>query len=340
MSGGAQVTVRFGLQWDLWLDAQNEQQPFAHFFLSTLYAREVQQVELETAKGSMNLSLVFRDERLAKIDPEDLVCGCDLNIDFFVRTKNAYDEDVQNPAGSLVIPLHEIIKNLDGSRGPAPVLEKRIGLFMIHNTARNTKGNLKLLPVAIRAGGGGANRSYVAAVSLRDIDITTKHYNGRRVQQSIDRVSKIQNMMARYIEMTEGLYGGVQPSIQQVSRINSAIWVSRAGVFPPIAYVVDIVPPGVTEAFYRNSLDVVLRRNRITLERLRSLNVRGDRVNKEHVLLMSNLVGQMMCSYVVHCVYRSDFVYVKDKNTGEFIKQPVENFGDVTVDRGAGGMLC
>jgi hypothetical protein len=52
--------------------------------------------------------------------------------------------------------------------------------------------------------------------------------------------------------------------------------------------------------------------------------------------MMQNLSGQLMCLFVVHCIYRSDYVHVWDEQKQCYEKQMTENFGDVSVDRGAG----
>ena len=293
------VTLRFTLAWDMQLDPVNEKRPFAHLFLSTVYAQQVHQVELEQAKGQMKLSLAFSSPTLRTISPTDLVNNCDLNIHLFARTFNNYQEAVQNPAGSLLIPLHEIVHALVVAGGDR-ALEKPIELFMVHEVNLNTKGTIRITPATLQV----SRVVPIPVLQLREEVITGKHYVKAAVQHSIDRVRKMQAITAHYIETTQHLYERVRPTIHQVRNINSVVWDSNAGSFPPIFYTMDVVEPVFTEAFFSNCLDIVMERSKLGAAQVNGWNVTGDRPNKEDVINMANLCGQVLCAYVIHCAYR------------------------------------
>jgi DNA-binding transcriptional regulator YdaS (Cro superfamily) len=319
MDGGT-VTLRLLLQWDLRLDPQNERRPFAHLFLSTLYALQVHQVELEQAKGQMKLSLTFSSETLRKVTPEDLVANCDLNIHLFARTFNNYEEAVQNPAGNIIVALHELVHT--ERTGSDKAVEKTVGLFMVSEPELNQKGLMRIQ----HAGTG------IPMIQLRDTPITNKHYVKALVQRSITRVQKIQAILSSYIQTTERLYERVRPTIRQVRNINSVIWNSSAMDYMPIAYTLDVVQPVITEAFFNNCLDIVLDRNKLTAENVRRWRITGENPSKSDVIQMENICGQLLCAFVIHCSYRADFVYVYHSDSKTFEKRMVENFGDLMVD--------
>jgi hypothetical protein len=326
-SGKDDVVLRFIFKWHLLLDSKNEQRPFVHFYISTNHSTDVHIIELETSTGQMPLALRFTGPNLHDTSLEDLLTSCELNARFFVRTVNNYNEAVQNPAGSVIVPLHSLFNTLVMGDG---LMDKDVNLHMIHNPKRKNKGVVQFRVVTLQGGGRAS------PISLRGIAMANKHYNSGRIQRIIDRTLKNQNICARFIESTEVLYDNVRPTLKAVERINSAIWVSSAGVFPPIAYVVDVAKPVIPARFFENALQVILKRNRLP-ELPRSWNITGDSCSAADVTAMENLCGQLLCLLEVHCIYRADFVYVYDTSTNEFLKIGVEDFGDISVDRGAGG---
>jgi hypothetical protein len=336
------ITIRFVFKWKLLLAPEENGEhggPYVHFHLSTNFSTDIHEVELEQAAGQMNMSLGFSSSSrnaadvnlLRNLNADQLLAMCDLNVKFFSRTENNYREAVGNPAGSCIVPLHALHDALyEGRDG---LVEKDITLHMIHVPRQKSKGTAQFRSVNLPVGGK------VAPISLRGQPaVPSLKFFKKRVQTEIDRAMHMSSVNALFIEATEALYERINPTLKTVARINSAIWVSSAGVFPPIAYCVDVVQPHIPVSFFENCLHVVLERNRLT-GIPKEWNITGDRVNPEHVLIMENLCGQLLCSYVIHCVYRSDFVYVFDPQKKKFEKVGVEDFGDVSVDRGRGGMM-
>lgn len=324
------LVLRANLKWDIYLDAKQERKPFLHFYLSTNYSPQVHEVYLDdAASGSMKLVLKFDPtEKLNTATAKELLQGCDLNVDTYVHTVNQYKEPITNPAGSSIIPLHEIVTLL-GPHTSGGSLTSPVILFMVHDDKKRVKGQLTLESITLSQTTG----QVAPVVSLRGVALTERDVKNAAIQAIIERNEKMQHICGRYIESTEVIYEGVDPTIESVSNINSAIWVSRAGIFPPIAYTLDVVRPKISEAFYLNCLDIVLRRLDMHFASVLKL----DLINSQKdIKLMGSLAGQLLCCYISHCTYRTDFVIAYNRDTKKFEYVPTENFGDVSVDRGAG----
>jgi hypothetical protein len=290
----------------------------------------VHNVALETAKGRRGFSLTYTASKLSEVAMSDIVAHCDLNLHFFIETKNNYNERVPNTAGTIVVPLHEIVNALV-NQPREPRLEKSVELFMIRNADQSVKGVIEFTSALV-----GNPKQAVPCLSLQNVSVTPRDYDRAAVQRSIRRNVKIQQILNRYIEITESIHAGVRPTLEQVALINSDVWNSSAGMKPPIAFMLDAVDPGLEEPYFANCLQIVLNRQRVSREELLRWSVKDPNANPQHVINMENICGQVLCAYVIHCIYRQDFVYVYDKKTQRYLKKPTENFGDVTVDLGAG----
>lgn len=324
------LLLRFNFNWDMNLDPSQEHSPYAHFYLSTNYSDlQVVEIDLEQARGSRRLKLEFNSEALKRTSAIKLLQGCNLNVDLYVWTKANYGEPVSNPAGSMIIPLHEIVSYL--SPGSDGALAKPIILYMVHDEKyKYSKGSVTLSRVDV----GSSTKIMLPFLRLNGNPISPQEVKQASIQGVIRRAEKNQHACAKFIEATEILYEGVDPTIDAVANINSAIWVSRAGVFPPVFFTLDVVKPVITERFYQNCLNIVLKRLKLSREDVLRLDISGD--NKRHIATMGSIAGQILCCYIVHFTYRTDYAIVYDKETEEFIKILTENFGDVSVDKGAG----
>jgi hypothetical protein len=329
----ASLIVRANLKWQLFLDAKQERRPFLHFYLSTNYSAQVHEIDLgDSESGSMKMVLKFEPtEKLKSATAKEILQGCDLNADVYVHTKNQYKEPVTNPAGSVIMPMHEIVAQL-GPHTSGGVISAPVVLFMVHDDVKRIKGQLTLESLILSQATG----QVAPVVTLRGMPITERDLKNAAIQMIVERNEKMQHICGRFIESTEVLYDGVDPTIESVSNINSAIWVSRAGIFPPIAYTLDVVKPVITEEFYQNCLDIVLGRAVMTREQLASLDVAG---NSKDINTMGSIAGQLLCVYVAHCTYRTDFAIAYNRETRKFEHIPTENFGDMSVDGGAGTAL-
>lgn len=294
----AALVLRFVLQWDFYLDPDNESNLSVHAFVSTLYSSQVHIIPLETAKGRRGFSLTFTGSKLSTVPVGDVVESCDLNLHFFIETKNNYNEAVPNTAGTIVVPLHEIVHALV-NQPSEPRLEKSVDLFMIRNPDQSTKGTIEFTSALV-----GTPKQKVPCLSLRGVAVTSKDYDRAAVQRSIRRNVKIQQILNRYIELTESIHAGVRPTLEQVALINTDVWNSAAGMKPPIAYMLDVVDPGLQEPYFANCLDIVLKRQRVTKEELLRWNISGPNANPQHIINMENICGQVLCAYVIHCIYR------------------------------------
>lgn len=320
------LTLRFLFEWNVNLDPSQESRPFADFYLSTNHSTDMHRIQLETAAGKQKMRLDFSGPVLKEIAPVKLLQGCNLNIDMYVHTFNAYEEAISNPAGSVVIPLYELASSLSPTAQGEGSVQKPLVFYMVHDEAyKYSKGSVTLA----RPPGFGSPMFMM----LRGKQITPQDVRQVSIKALIERAEKNQHICARYIEASEVLYENVEPTMETVANINSAIWVSRAGIFPPVFYTVDVVKPVITEAFYQNCLEIVLTRFKMTRQQLLALDITGK--NRQDILKMGSFAGQFLCAYIAHVIYRTDYVIAYDAKANEFTKILTENFGDVSVDMGA-----
>lgn len=288
------LVLRLNFAWDLLLDGEREWRPYVHFYLSTNLSSQVHEIDLgDSAAGKQRLVLNFR--RTTALDEcamQRLLGEGTLNIDFYVYTLNNYKEEVSNPIGGVMVPLYELVKQL--SEGD---LRKSVDLFMVHDDDMRNKGHVVLGAQRLADGSSGVNTP-IPFVVLNGHVATAHDVQKLSLKALIERNAKMQHICARYIEATEEIYTAVEPTIASVSNINSALWVSRAGVFPPIAYVLDVVRPVVSEAFFQNCLDIVLRRAVLSRHEFVRLDIEGGRAHD--INRVGSIAGQFLCCYITH----------------------------------------
>lgn len=303
------IVVEFDFEWKLLLDPDHEHDPYVHFYLSTIFSSQVIEWKLPSATGNAHHRLEFRIAS-RNITVASFLRGCALNLDFFVLTANNYREPVSNPGGSVLIHSHELSSHSSS-------VHKSIELYMIADVNQRSKGEVHLAQIAI---------------AVRGVVVTEKDIDSAEIDRIAERRAKTQRICASYIEVTDTLYESVRPTMESVAAINSSTWVSRVEtVLPPLAYVVDVVCPMITEEYYINCMDIVLRRMALTHAGVMKLDLSGT--NPADVRILGSIVGQLLCCYPVHVSYRSDFVYVFDTLHHRFLKVMTENFGDMTVDQ-------
>ena len=321
------LKLQFSFTWKLVLDPARESEPLAHFYISTIYSKQVQVVKLERSSGSTDVYLDLPFDRATKrrISPEELTKSCRLNVDFYVHTANNDEECVSNPAGCVMVPLFELLTS------PGGVVNSPVYLYMVHHRDRSVKGAVTIAPLAPLP---GLTRPPVM-VSFDGALLPTP--SRELVQACVERLKRNNYIALRCIDACDEIYGaetGFEPTMPTVKRINSSIWTSRAGSISPMFYTVDLVDPEIDARYFVNAAEIVRRRMRLRVSDLMRLDMKQP--SAAELRTFGSFVGQFMCLYVVHCTYRSDFIHAYDSRLKTFVMVMTENFGDVSVDKGAG----
>jgi hypothetical protein len=324
------LQIRF--KWDLQLEPKSETDLSADFWLSTLFSHKVITVkELRKASGETNLILQF--PLLTDFSPRDLLKDCVLNIDFTVHTSNAYNECVPNPAGCVMVSLLELLtaKN-DDTATTADVY-----LFMVHEPQRKVKGSVTISPMAPIE--GSASRPVMITHNGGFIDplLYSGDAGAALLRHAALEAKRRTYIAMRAISASDEIYGndgGLRPTMATVKRVNSTIYVMRAGVTLPLFFTTDVVEPEIGVDFLGNCMEIVRRRMRLKVSDLMALDL--NRPTPHALKTFGSFVGQVLCAYVIHCSYREDFVMSWDVLQKKFVKVLTENFGDVTVDKGCG----
>ena len=114
------------------------------------------------------------------------------------------------------------------------------------------------------------------------------------------------------------------------------MWRNRAGDVPAVAFTLDVHEPKITREFYLQCARIARRRMRLSSDELLALDIESPRARPEDIRKFASFAGNVLCAYVGHTTYRTDFVMAWDKVTRTFEKILTENFGDMSVDEGSG----
>lgn len=320
------LQIRF--KWDLHLEPKSETELSADFWLSTIFSHKVVTVpDLGTASGARNLILEF--PLLRDPSQQELLKDCVLNIDFAVHTSNAYNECVPNPSGCVMVSLIELLTS--------NATTTDVYLFMVHEPQRKSKGTVTISPIAPIKG----SVSNPVMITHNGGFIDPLLYGGQSgldlLKHTINEAKRRTYIAMRAISASDEIYGndgGLRPTMPTVRRVNSTIYVMRAGVTLPLFFTTDVVEPEIGIDFLVNCMEIVRRRMRLKVSALLALDL--NRPTPHALKTFGSFVGQVLCAYVIHCSYREDFVMSWDTLQKKFVKVLTENFGDVTVDKGCG----
>jgi hypothetical protein len=309
--------------WELKLHPTEESHPFVHIWLSTNVSTQVHTLELrnraagtssETAVLEFPLVTPCADE--AQLD--SLLVGCSLCVMFFVYTHNSYREVVMNLAGVSALKLQALLDAADADAAAAT--KHLVVLYPVHDPRKNVKG-------WYRIGIERVDERGEHLISAEQYLVQRPRRQSEREQQDRWR-AQVQKVCAAYVQAIECNNERIEPTTESARYIESTIWEHSAGLCDPLAYTVDVCRPQISDAYLRNLVAIVLRRMQLTDEAALALSDTSDE--------LALLAGQVLCVPITHTVYRSDFVYVYDETIDKVEKTDVENFGDVSIDHGAG----
>lgn len=332
MADARTLKLQFDFKWKLILDNNRESVPEAHFYISTIYSSKVHVRDLGSSAGSKEISLQFVIDRPSReITHTELAQNCCLNVDFYVHTTNKFNECVSNPAGSVLIPLFELMSTNNG------VVEAPVYLYMVHNQDRNNKGRVAISPISPLP--GFTRPPVMMSYGGKAFDVA-QVASPLQIKECLMTLKRNNYICLRAIDASDEIYGsenGFKPTMPSVKKINSSIWISRAGSTAPLFFTLDLVDPAIEASYFLNAIEIIRRRMRLKESDLLRMNL--NRPTATDLKTFGSFVGQLLCLYVIHCSYRDDFVNAYDSKLKAFIIVMTENFGDVSVDKGAGGAL-
>jgi len=290
------LSLQFNLKWKLMLDGSRESEPEAHFYVSTIYSSRVLEKRLDGSSGSMDVVTQFPIDRPSRVTThEELAQNCCLNIDFYVHTTNKLHECVSNPAGSVMIPLFELMSAKGG------LVEAPVYFYMVHNTDRNVKGRVEISPIRPLQGlSRPPIMMHYAGVAF-DVDRVASPL---MIKECLLTLKRNNYICLRNIDASDEIYGsetGFKPTMPSVKKINSSIWISRAGSVAPLFFTLDLVDPGIEAAYFLNAIEIVRRRMRLRHSDLLRLNM--NKPSAAELKTFGSFVGQFLCLYVIHCSY-------------------------------------
>lgn len=316
------LKLHFNLDWELLVAHPDEEISHVDIYVSTEFSKAFFTQELSADSGSTRLSLSFPLVEGKNLTTESLLLGCNLNMDFFTKVYNTYHERVQNPAGSVVIPLHEIVCEGEAVAG--------IDLYMVRRPEIRSKGQVHVSPLKV----AGLTKP-APIVMFKDTPIVkTVHLNDELVKEAVQETAASRMDSLGYTEATEYMYELLKPTIEQVKNFQSAVYVTRAGIVSALLYTVDVVEPKASIEFFANMCEIVRRRMRLKTSELLAIDTNALS-SPEGAKRFSQFAGWVLELYTNHCTYRLDFVWAFNQKKGKFENVATDCFGDVSVDKGA-----
>lgn len=316
------LKLHFTLDWELLVAHPDEEISHVDIYVSTEFSKAFFTQELSEDSGSTRLSLSFPLVEGKTLTIESLLRGCNLNMDFFTKVYNTYHERVQNPAGSVVIPLHEIVCEGEMATG--------IDLYMVRRPEIRSKGQVHVGPLKV----AGLSKP-APIVMFKDTPIVKAvHLNDDLVKEAVQETAASRMDSLGYTEATEYMYELLKPTIEQVKNFQSAVYVTRAGIVSALLYTVDVVEPKASIEFFANMCEIVRRRMRLRTSELLAIDT-NTLSSPEGAKRFSQFAGWVLELYTNHCTYRLDFVWAFNQKKGKFENVATDCFGDVSVDKGA-----
>jgi hypothetical protein len=336
------LKLHFTLDWELLVAHPDEEISHVDIYVSTEFSKAFFTQELSEDSGSTRLSLSFPLVEGKTLTIESLLLGCNLNMDFFTKVYNTYHERVQNPAGSVVIPLHEIVCEGEMAAG--------IDLYMVRRPEIRSKGQVHVGPLKV----AGLSKP-APIVMFKDTPIVKAvHLNDELVKEAVQETAASRMDSLGYTEATEYMYELLKPTIEQVKNFQSAVYVTRAGIVSALLYTVDVVEPKASIEFFANMCEIVRRRMRLKTSELLAIDT-NTLSSPEGAKRFSQFAGWVLELYTNHCTYanpspppfvshptryRLDFVWAFNQKKGKFENVATDCFGDVSVDKGASVRAC
>jgi hypothetical protein len=324
---GPFLGLTFVLDWELMLDV-SESRPEMHMYISSTHTDDLPAIiKLGKAAGSTPVShTVQLKPNLRGLPASVILEGINVNLDFQVRTVNDYNNPVPNPAGVVVIAGYELAE-ANSRRG----VTKRVTFFQVYDEDRREKGTVTLR--LLRPPGIS---STVHMLTIDGVPITEREATQELAARVKQRSQRVRDILELYVQSTEMLLAGLTPTMASVSNIRSEMWRNRAGDVPAVAFTLDVREPIITREFYLQCARIARRRMRLTADELLALDIESARARPEDIRKFASFAGHVLCAYVGHSTYRSDFVMAWDKTLRAFEKVLTENFGDMSVDEGSG----
>lgn len=366
-----ELSLSFNLTIDLNLDRQHETDAYVHVYLSNHVTRHYHEIGLGKAASmtTLNAAAVARDVSRFELPLRDLSfdivddhlsrnladpptpgnaskdpfrhvwLSSYLNIDVFSMIKNAYGERCPQRAGCFrvcVAKLMYLLAARDAREAGPRTICGQVSMPHVFPEQYRIKGNYTI---------SHSGRYGLPNVMFGGQPIATSRMP---TAQESANASALKNRtreaaLARsqtYIDACRYMFDRIPPTWESVLRHDSNEYLSRNGLLPPLAYALDPTPTHITEQYYRNAIEIVMGRNRYARESmLQSLERFGQsKATADDLSSISIAASHMLCLYVVHCIYRRDFVYVparaKDGSI-RYVEIDTEDFGDVEVDSGA-----
>lgn len=311
----ARVQLNIGaLNYSLRLDAAREKEPELRVWLSQDVSCDKHHLECARLPQAAPLSLDFSpstafgaDERVSLVDR---IQHAYLNIDVFCLLRNKHGESCRNQAGSVRIPIHELLANSERYRAKLTIPSwgdpNKRGL----NTdveVENDKGWIEFRSSLITADGRAV--SPLGAESAEFF---------RRVEER--KSSLFFHYMGSCVNMFHQL-GYTWPS---VALVNAYVYQCRAGILPAAAYL-GAKSGGTDAKYFERAAKIVLERHGAT----QSFNWRTDKRAPAMLGRVLTLAANLMA-------YIPDIVYLPSSNDKrKFLRRALESF-DYARTRGGG----
>ena len=303
-----------------------------------------------------NLHFRLRKEYKSKEKAHKIPRRCNLNGDFFTRIKNDCGEDCWQKAGSFRINLLQLVlkanddtSSFDNHSQPLfhgdidiPYIRdfRKKGEVILTNTkeanllfcAVDTKLKSRLqekhfeelTKVTVTAVRSSYERMQAFMESIMNLGGSSDGSNGQTLKERILSIDgdvhafreHQKEVMKKYIDACVRHFELIPPTLPSLAKVNSDTWESRCGPIPSIFFTTDPTEPVVEEIYYSNALDIVLGRMGMKRSDIDKMSID----DAKDLAVLASMIAQVLSLYVVHCIYRGDFVDVRDNITGKMKK--------------------
>lgn len=312
------INLDLSINYELIDDIKFEHEPQLVFWLSQTISLSIHIVKLNSTKGHFNLKVEF--EPVSTANQESIWTG-NLNVDVWTIVRNVNNESARNQAGSLKIPLIDILDLCgDGDEQSSksynlivPSLDDKIldENHKLRTDILNYKGKITLK----------CSHSNSPALKINGSAIRTVPKSLRNI---LPQIEAWKNMVySHYMGSCVLLFKEIKSTWKVTDDINVYRYKCRAGNLPAAAFLCNKLA-GTPPEYFINALRIVLKRHSLRIEEF----------NRKHKKA-GEVLGEILCLVDNYMAYIPDIVWLPKKQSKSFEQFPLESF-DLALFRGGG----
>jgi len=312
------LSLYVSLAYQLAEDEEKEKLPHMNLWLSQTLSDKVHTVQLAkgTQQGTIDLALQFPLSQ-SSVTNNETIWTANLNIDLWSVLSNLHGERASDQAGSIRIPLAELLLTCADQKQPKEysVSIPSLDAVLMENgkvqkNLLNYKGKLVL-----------SCSRWPLILNNKD-NVPVPPASLLQVLQKVEQWKEL--VYAHYMGSCVQLFKQIKATWDITDDINVYRYKCRVGTLPAAAYLGNRLG-NTSPAFFINALKIVLARHKLRLEQF-------DRNSSK----AASVLGAVLCLVDTYMAYVPDIVFLPKKGGGHSFKRfPLESF-DLALIRGGG----